>query len=108
MQTADNSVFLRNNIVLEDFSGATAEQGDKADTAILGVILNGTLIEPDIDVALEESTAKNFTAIIEPDWTISGTDEYTQNIAVSGILASDNPIVDVVLDFSKDVVLQQL
>ena len=91
---------------------ATAEQGAKADTAIQGVKLNGTLIEPDsqniVNVALEETSAEDFTAIIEADWTISETVEYTQTIAVAGILASDNPIVDVILDTSKDVALQQL
>ena len=91
---------------------ATAEQGAKADTAIQGVKLNGTLIEPDsqniVNVALEETSAEDFTAIIEADWTISETGEYTQTIAVAGILASDNPIVDVILDTSKDVALQQL
>ena len=92
--------------------GATAEQGAKADSAIQGVKLNGTLIEPDsqniVNVALRETTVENFTAIIGTDWTITETCEYTQTIAVAGILASDNPIVDVILDTSKDVALQQL
>jgi len=34
--------------------------------------------------------------------------EYVQTIEVSGILASDNPVVDVVLDASKDTALSQL
>ena len=92
--------------------GATAEQGAKADSAIQGVKLNGTLIEPDsqniVNVAHRETTVENFTAIIGTDWTITETCEYTQTIAVAGILASDNPIVDVILDGSKDVALQQL
>lgn len=92
--------------------GATAEQGEKADSAIQGVKLNGTLIEPDsqniVNIALGGATVKDFTAIIEIDWTIAETGEYTQDIAVTGILSSDNPIVDVVLDSSKDMALQQL
>ena len=34
-------------ITLEDFGGATAEQGQKADSAIQGVKVNGTLVNPD-------------------------------------------------------------
>ena len=102
------------NIVLEDFEGATAEQGAKADSAIQGVKLNGTLIIPDnqkiVDLAISEggSTSLTYTAEIGTNWETNETGEYTQTIDVSGIFASDNPIVDVILDNSKDVALSQL
>lgn len=94
--------------------GATAEQGAKADSAIQGVKLNGTLITPDnqkiVDLIISEggSSSTTYTAEIATNWEKEDSGEYTQTVAVTGILASDNPIVDVVLDSSKDVALQQL
>ncbi len=102
------------NIVLEDFGGATVEQGVKADSAIQGVKLNGTLIEPDsqkiVDVIVSGggSSSTTYTAEIGTNWVTAETGEYTQTVAVSGILATDNPIVDVVLDDEKDTALAQL
>ena len=93
--------------------GATAEQGEKADSAIQGVKLNGILIEPDsqkiVDVIVSGgSSSTTYTAEIGTNWVTAETGEYNQTVAVSGILATDNPIVDVVLDSSKDIALQQL
>ena len=90
--------------------GATAEQGAKADSAIQGVKLNGTLLEPDdqniVDIMVSESGSSTVTyeAEIGTNWESAETDEYVQNVEVTGILASDNPIVDVVLDASKEKV----
>ena len=92
--------------------GATVEQGAKADSAIQGVKLNGALIDPDsqniVNVALGETTVEDFSTLVGTDWTIAETGEYAQTIAVSGILASDNPIVDVILDSEKEMALSQL
>lgn len=40
-------------------------------------------------------TVANYTATLGTSWT-SGTSGYTQNVTVRGILASDNPIIDIV------------
>ena len=94
--------------------GATTEQGEKADSAIQGVKLNGTLITPDnqkiVDLIISGggSSSTTYTAEIGTNWEKEESGEYTQTVAVTGILASDNPIVDVVLDSSKTVSLQQL
>lgn len=94
--------------------GATTEQGEKADSAIQGVKLNGTLITPDnqkiVDLIISGggSSSTTYTAEIGTNWGKEESGEYTQTVAVTGILASDNPIVDVVLDSSKTVALQQL
>ena len=94
--------------------GATTEQGEKADSAIQGVKLNGTLITPDnqkiVDLIISGggSSSTTYTAEIGTNWEKEESGEYTQTVAVTGILASDNPIVDVVLDSSKTVALQQL
>ena len=102
------------NITTEDFGVATAEQGAKADSAIQGVKLNGNLIEPDsqkivnLIVSGGGSSAVTYTAEISTEWETGESGECIQNIEVSEILSSDNPIVDVILDDSKDVALQQL
>ena len=94
--------------------GATTEQGEKADSAIQGVKLNGTLITPDnqkiVDLIISGggSSSTTYTAEIGTNWEKEESGEYTQTVAVTGILASDNPIVDVFLDSSKTVALQQL
>ena len=102
------------DIEFSEFSGATAEQGSKADSAIQGVKLNGTLLEPDdqniVDVIVSESasSAVTYEAEISTNWETGESGEYVQTIEVSGILASDNPVVDVVLDASKDTAPRQL
>ncbi|MFR1178851.1 MAG: BppU family phage baseplate upper protein [Bacilli bacterium] len=94
--------------------GATAEQGAKADSAIQGVKLNGNLIEPDsqniVDVIVRESesSAVTYETEISTNWAAAETSEYVQSVEVVGILATDNPIVDVVLDALKDTALSQL
>lgn len=102
------------DIDVTSIGGATIEQGEKADSAIQGVKLNGILIEPDsqkvVDVVISGggSSSTTYTAEIGTNWVTAETGEYNQTVAVSGILATDNPIVDVVLDSSKDIALQQL
>ena len=102
------------DIEFSEFSWATAEQGSKADPAIQGVKLNGTLLEPDdqniVDVIVSESasSAVTYEAEISTNWETGESGEYVQTIEVSGILASDNPVVDVVLDASKDTAPRQL
>ena len=94
--------------------GATAEQGVKADSAIQGVKVNGTLLEPDdqniVDIMVSESGISTVTyeAEISTNWDAAESGEYVQIIEVPGILAMDNPIVDVVLDASKETALSQL
>lgn len=91
---------------------ATSEQGSKADSAIQGVKLNGTTITPDsqkvVNVQINETTVNTYTATIGTDWTTAETGEYLQTISVSGILSTDNPIVDVVLSSEKELALSQL
>ena len=45
---------------------------------------------------------------IGTNWETVETGEYVQSVEVAGILATDNPIVDVVLDALKDTALSQL
>ncbi len=91
---------------------ATSEQGNKADSAIQGVKLNGTTITPDsqkvVNVQINETTVNTYTATIGTNWTTASTGEYSQTIEVPGILTTDNPIVDVVLDSEKELALSQL
>ena len=91
---------------------ATSEQGHKADSAIQGVKLNGTTIVPDsqkfVNVQINETTVNTYTATIGTNWTTASTGEYSQTISVSGILSTDNPIVDVVLSSEKELALSQL
>ena len=103
------------DIEVSELGGATAEQGAKADSALQGVKVNGTLLEPDsqniVDVIVSGgggSSSVTYTAEIGTNWVAAETGEYTQTVVVNGILATDNPIVDVVLDSSKTVALQQL
>lgn len=102
------------DIEVSEVSGATAAQGAKADSAIQGVKLNGTLLEADsqniVDITVSESGSSTATyeAEISTNWETSETGEYIQSVEVAGILATDNPIVDVVLDSSKNTALSQL
>ena len=100
------------DIEISELGGATAEQGAKADSAIQGVKLNGTLLEADsqniVDVIVNESPTVTYEAEIITSWESAETGEYLQTIEVPGILATDNPIVDVVLDALKDTALSQL
>lgn len=101
------------DIDVTSIGGATIEQGEKADSAIQGVKLNGILIEPDsqkiVDVIVSGgSSSTTYTAEIGTNWITAETGEYNQTVAVSGILVSDNPIVDVILDDEKDTALAQL
>ena len=102
------------DIEVSEFGGATAEQGSKANSAIQGVKLNGTLLEADsqniVDVIVNESGSSTVTYTVEigTNWEAAETGEYVQSVEVAGILATDNPIVDVVLDASKDTALSQL
>ena len=94
--------------------GATTEQGAKADSAIQGVKLNGTLLEADsqniVDVIVNESGSSTVTYTVEigTNWEAAETGEHVQSVEVAGILATDNPIVDVVLDALKDTAPRQL
>lgn len=65
---------------------------------------NITLTPTDIGAA----TVNTYTATIGTNWTTASTGEYSQTISVSGILSTDNPIVDVVLDSEKELALSQL
>ena len=65
---------------------------------------NITLTPSDIGAA----EVNTYTTTIGTDWTTAETGEYTQTILIPGILETDNPIVDVILDASKDVAIQQL
>ena len=102
------------DIEISATGGATAEQGAKADSAIQGVKVNGTLLEPDdqniVDIMVSESGISTVTyeAEISTNWDAAESGEYVQIIEVPGILAMDNPIVDVVLDASKETALSQL
>ena len=91
---------------------ATSEQGSKSDSAIQGVKLNGTTITPDgqkvVNVQVNETTVNTYTATISTDWVTAESGEYTQVIALDGILETDNPIVDVVLGSEKELALSQL
>ena len=92
----------------------TTEQGAKVDSAIQGVKLSGTLREPDdqniVDMIVSESasSAVTYTAELATDWEIGEGGEYLQTFEVTGILASDTPVIDVVLDASKDTAPRQM
>ena len=103
------------DIEVSKLGGATAEQGAKADSALQGVKVNGTLLEADsqniVDVIVSGgggSSSVTYTAEIGANWVAAETGEYTQTVVVNGILATDNPIVDVVLDTAKNTALSQL
>ncbi len=84
----------------------------KADSAVQGIKLNGTLLETDgqniVDVIVSGSSTVTYEAEISTNWETSESGEYIQSVEVAGILATDNPIVDVVLDALKDTALSQL
>ncbi len=102
------------NIVFEDFGGATAEQGAKADSAIQGVKLNGTLITPDnqkiVDLVVSGggSMSVTYTAEIGTVWATGDSSEYLQTIEIPGILATDNPIVDLIQSTSIETAKNEL
>ena len=103
------------DIEVSELGGATAEQGAKADSALQGVKVNGTLLEADsqniVDVIVSGGGGRSsvtYTAEIGTNWVAAETGEYTQTVVVNGILATDNPIVDVVLDTAKNTALSQL
>lgn len=103
------------DIEVSELGGATAEQGAKADSALQGVKVNGTLLEADsqniVDVIVSGgggSSSVTYTAEIGTNWVAAETGEYTQTVVVNGILATDNPIVDVVLATAKNTALSQL
>ncbi len=110
MLTPDNQNVV--NVDTSVIDCATSEQGNKADSAIQGVKLNGTTITPDsqkvVNVQINETTVNTYTATIGTDWTTASTGEYLQTISVSGIFSTDNPIVDVVLSSEKELALSQL
>ena len=56
------------------------------------------LIASDVGAA---STA-TYTASIDTSWTANSAGGYMQTVAVNGMLASDNPIVDVILGADVD------
>ena len=109
-----NGYSLAYNLTLtpSDIGAATSTQGSKADSAIQGVKLNGTSITPDsqkvVNVQVNETTVNTYSATIGTNWTTASTGEYSQTISVSGILSTDNPIVDVVLSSEKELALSQL
>ena len=103
------------DIEVSELGGATTEQGAKADSALQGVKVNGTLLEADsqniVDVIVSGgggSSSVTYTAEIGTNWVAAETGEYTQTVVVNGILATDNPIVDVVLATAKNTALSQL
>ena len=49
----------------------------------------------DANAAMAKATTTTYTATISTSW--SGSGPYTQNITVSGLLSTDNPIVGPVL-----------
>ena len=82
----------------EDIGAATIEQGQKADSAIQGVKVNGAMIASDDEkiVNIPVSKANTYTAAITTTWTAEDNTGYYQNISVPGILDADVPIVDLV------------
>ena len=108
--TPDNQNVV--NVDISVIDCATSEQGSKADSAIQGVKLNGTTITPDsqkvVNVQINETTVNTYTATIGTNWTTAETGEYSQTILTPGILSTDNPIVDIVLDGEKELALSQL
>lgn len=96
------------DIEVSELGGVTAEQGAKADSVIQGVKLNGTLLEPDSDIIVSESGSSTVTceAEINTSWEAAETaGEYVQSVEIARFLDTDNLIVDVVLDASKDMAL---
>lgn len=102
------------NITTEGLDAATSEQGTKADSAIQGVKLNGTLITPDnqkiVDLVVSEggSTSLTYTAEITTVWVTGESGEYLQTIEIPGILATDNPIVDLIQSTSIETAKSEL
>lgn len=67
-----------------------------------GIYVNGTELEPDDNnkVSIPLSSAYLYTAtLLENGWTNSAP--YSQTVNVQGILATDTPIVDIVLSSSN-------
>lgn len=67
-----------------------------------GIYVNGTELEPDDNnkVSITLSSASLYTAtLLENGWTNSAP--YSQTVNVQGILATDTPIVDIVLSSSN-------
>lgn len=67
-----------------------------------GIYVNGTELEPDDNnkVSIPLSSASLYTAtLLENGWTNSAP--YSQTVNVQGILATDTPIVDIVLSSSN-------
>ena len=102
------------DIEIPEVSGATSEQDAKTDSAIQGIKLKGTLLEPDcqniVNVFVSESasSAVTYTAELSTDLENGESGEYVQTIEIPGILASGNPVVNVVLDAQKDTAPRQL
>lgn len=78
---------------------------------IQGVIVNGSEVQPDPDtnkVSIDTSSSTILTAtLLSSGWTLS-SGVYSQVVAISGILSTDNPIVDVNLDSNVSTALAQL
>lgn len=57
---------------------------------------------------IKTSSGRNYTATIGTNWTAAG-DMYVQNIAVTGILQTDCPIVDLILPLDdSDIAFEQM
>lgn len=68
------------------------------------LINNVTNLQTQLD---SKATTTTYTTTIEPTWT--GTQApYTQTIAITGILYTDNPIVDIVPSSNYDTAVEQL
>ena len=105
------------NYIINNTSGCIDELQDQLtevdDKAIKGIKGNGTTIPPS-SAGVVNITASNigaassstYNATLSTSW--SGSGPYTQTVNVSGILASDNPIVDVVLSSTAETAKEQL
>lgn len=95
-----NTKPLTSDITLSatDVGAATTAQGNKADSAIQGVKVNGTLQTPDNEniVNVAVSQAVSYSAQIGTSWDVGSNGEYYQTITVNGILETDIPFIDLV------------
>ena len=82
--------------------------------SIQGVKLNGTLITPDnqkiVDLVVSGggSMSVTYTAEIGTVWATGDSSEYLQTIEIPGILATDNPIVDLIQSTSIETAKNEL
>lgn len=75
-----------------------------------GIIVNGTEVTPDQTtnkVSVTVPSATRYTATLSTSWS-GDSAPYTQTVNVTGILSTDVPVVDVVLDESTETAISQL